>query len=582
VTTRVVATAGHVDHGKSTLIRALTGTDPDRLPEEKRRGLTIELGFARLELPDDGGDIHVIDVPGHMRFVGTMLAGVGALDGCLLVVAATEGWMPQSEEHLSILELLGVERGVVAVTMADLVEDDELERAVAGIVARTSDSFLRDAPVVPVDSVTGRGLDELVAALSTLPRGPAPPHGRTRLWIDRSFSIAGAGVVVTGTLTGAPLAVGDSVELVTRRGRRQARVRGLESFGSASPQLEPGRRAAVNLSGVDHHDLRRGDVLIEPGRWHVTSRIDVSLSVLAAAPRAVRSTGAHVVHIGSDEQTVRLQVLGARSIPPGQSGFARLHLARPVPLVPGDRYVLRDAGSSTTVGGGEVLDVDPVVRTAMAKPDRDVHRVIAERRWVDVDELERLTGQRVAATVERWVVDPAVIASARVDLHDAIDRAGPQGIDLAQLDERTRAVAQADDQLVVELGRVRRGGADDPYRSHPYLAALDASPFTPPSPSEAGASEADVRELVRRGLVIREEGVHFSPRAISETAAIAAELLAKDPDGFTVADLRRRLGTTRRFAVPLVLRLDHEGVTRRRGDRRIAGPRLPVADERSG
>jgi selenocysteine-specific elongation factor len=580
VTTLVVTTAGHVDHGKSTLVRALTGTDPDRLPEERRRGLTIELGFARIPLPG-GDEVHFIDVPGHERFVGTMLAGVGAVDACLVVVAATEGWRAQTEEHLRILELLGVRRGLVAVTMSELVDRDTLDGAVAGIAARTVGTFLGGAPVLCTDSVTGRGLDQLVAALADLPPRSATDdrRSRVRMWIDRSFSIAGAGTVVTGTLTGGPLTTGDTVHLVTRRGVRPARVRGLESFGEPAGSLDPGRRAAVNLAGVDHTDLRRGDALVEPHRWHLTENLDASLHVLTAADRPVQRAGAHVLHVGSDEQPVRLQVLGGRAIEPGGLGAVRLRLARSLPLLPGDRFVLRDAGTSTTVGGGEVLDVDPVLRPSQAAPDRDVRRVVGERGWIDADELERITGTNLPPTLGRWVVDPIALHSARHELSSEVDEAGPAGLDVARLDERQRAIAASDVDLEVRHGLIRRRSSADPLTDHPYVAALAKDPYHPPSPSEAGASDADARELVRRGVVVREAGVHFSRDAIDGAARAAAELLDRNPQGFTVADLRAHLGTTRRFALPLLARLDRDGVTRRRGDLRIAGPRLPAGRE---
>jgi selenocysteine-specific elongation factor len=388
--------------------------------------------------------------------------------------------------------------------------------------------------------------------------------------------------VVTGTLTGAPVAAGDPVRLLTRRGQQNARIRALESFGVAAEQLEPGRRAAVNLNGVSHRSLRRGDALVAPGQWHETDTFDAGLHVLPGAPRAVRSTGAHAVHVGSTEEVARLQVLGGRAIEPGGRGFVRIRLPRRVPLVPGDRFVLRDMGTGTTVGGGEILDVAPQLRPSKAAPDRDPWRVVRERGWVGADELERLTGARLAPTVGAWVVDPAAATDTRQRLHEAVDEAPPGGVDLASLDERTRSLVDSDEALEVRHGRVRRRGADDPFASHPYLAALQAALFQPPSPVEAGASMADVGELVRRGLVVREDDVWFSPAAVDGAAQAAADLLAAAPGGFTVSDLRLRLGTSRRFALALLTHLDREGVTRRRGDVRTGGPRLPGPGRRSG
>jgi selenocysteine-specific elongation factor len=459
--------------------------------------------------------------------------------------------------------------------MSDLVGDASVSGVVRDIGAAMSGSFLDGAPTVLVDSVTGRGLAELRNELAALtpPVEPTEPTPM-RLWIDRSFSMPGAGTVVTGTLTGGPVAIGDTIQASTRRGLHTVRVRGLESFGEASDRLEPGRRAAVSLAGIAHHDLHRGDVLLEPERWHLSSEIDASLEVLSSA-RAVRSAGAHVLHLGSDEQPARVSVLGARAILPGAHGLIRLRFPRPVPLVPGDRFVLRDSGSWTTVGGGEILDVSPILRTSKARPDRDARRVLAERGWIEADDLERLTGTRIEPVLRGWAVDPGALEQLRDDLRRRALDAGALGLDVARLDDRERAIAESDDELVIRRGRVHPRGVRDAFDGHPYLDQLNAALFAPPSAVEAGIAADDVRELVRRGLAVQEEGIVFSPEAIPAAAVEVAELLARSPQGFSVAELRTRLGTTRRCTVALLGRLDREGVTRRRGDLRIGGPRLP-------
>ena len=490
--------------------------------------------------------------------------------------------MAQSEEHLRILELLGVRRGVVALTMADCVDDAAVKDVTAGIRSAVTGTFLEPSRIVDVDSMSGRGIQRLQEALGSLAAGPpaTPPVVRPRLWIDRSFAIAGAGTVVTGTLTGGSLTVGDPVDIVTSQGSRRARVRQLESFGAGAEIVERGR-AAANLGGVSHQDLRRGDVVVTPGRWHLTSTFDASLEVLQAARRPVKGTGAHLVHLGTEEATGRLLVLGQRSIGPGELGLVRIRLPRLLPLVPGDRYVLRDAGSNTTVGGGEVLDVAPVRRPSKARPDRDVARVVSERGWVRADELERLTGVVPPRTIGGWVVDRVTEVAARRDLHSKISQAGAMGLDVSSLDERDRALVGSDDRLAVRHGRVFPHDAQDLIVHHPYLKALETRPFQPPSPEETGATVADARELVRRGLAMREGDLYFSPRAVALAAQAAADLMAVDPQGFTVAAFRVRLGTTRRFALALLALLDADGVTRRRGDVRIGGPRLPSIGERS-
>lgn len=572
----VVATAGHVDHGKSTLVLHLTGTDPDRLAEEKARGLTIDLGFAGATLPS-GRRMAMIDVPGHVRFLKNMLAGMGAVDACLFVVAASEGWKPQSEEHLRILDVLGVRHGLIALTKVGLVDDDlhelarlEVEEAVAG-------TFLEAAPIVGVDAPTGRGLDELRAALDDLlaVTPTAADHGRPRLWIDRSFAPPGAGTVVTGTLAGGSVAVDD--ELLLAPAGTTVRVRAIQRLHEQVQQLEPGNRTALNLVGVSHGSVERGDVLVRDGQWHHTDQLDASLTVLAGLDHAVSRRGAYLAYIGSGEHPVQLRVLGPQPIEPGETGMVRLHLARHLPLLPGDRYVLRDAGRGETVGGGEVLDVDPVLRASRAAPDRRVARVVAERGWIDADRLALLTGERVEPTIGRWVVSPEARADAVERVTARLLEAGPLGLDLAALDERDRAVAERLDDVVVEQGRIVAVDAIDPLDGHPWLDALAAEPFAPPAPpDDLGRNE--IRELVRRGEVVEVDGVAFGAGAIEQACDVVRGLLEEHPDGVTVAQIRDGLGTSRKYVLPLLAHLDGTGRTRRRGDLRIAGPRLVAAE----
>ncbi len=569
----VVATAGHVDHGKSTLVEALTGTDPDRLSEEKARGLTIDLGFADVTLPSGRG-VAFVDVPGHVRFLKNMLAGVGAVDACLFVVAATEGWKPQSEEHLRILQLLGITHGTVALTNVDLVDDETRELARLELAERLEDTFLGWSEIVDVAAPAGTGVADLAAALDRMlaDTPPAPDLGRPRLWIDRSFTISGAGTVVTGTLTGGSVSVDDDLVLLPQG--RPVRIRGLQSLHRPEQVVGPGNRLAVNLGGIEHHEIRRGDALARPDRWHTTQVFDASLEVLATLGHDVSRRGAYAAYIGSGEHAVRLRVLGERPLSPASHGFVRLHLPTPLPLQPGDRFILRESGRSETVGGGEILDVDPVLPASEAQPDSSVERVVVERGWVEVDELERLTGRRAAPQVGRWVVAPEVEEKARAELIEAMERAGSLGLDVATLDERHRALLDTMAGVERQGGRVQRAGGADPLAHHPYLAALEADPFRPPPPE--GVDRGELRELVRRGDVIEREGVCFARSAVDAAARRIAGLLESRPDGVTVSEIRQELGTTRKFVMPLLAQLDGTGLTRRRGDRRIAGPRLAL------
>jgi selenocysteine-specific elongation factor len=582
---RVIATAGHVDHGKSTLVWGLTGTDPDRLAEEKVRGLTIDLGFASFTLPS-GEEVGFVDVPGHGRLVKNMLAGVSTVDACLFVVAATEGWKEQTEEHLRILELLGIARGVIALTKVGLLDADERELAALDVSDHLRGSFLAGAEMVPVDVPAGIGVESLRGALDRLVAStpPAPDHGRPRLWVDRSFSIRGAGPVLTGTLTGGRLAVND--DLVIEPDHHRVRIRGLQSHYRRLEEAEPGRRLAVNLTGVSHHEVSRGQALVRPGDWHLTRMLDASLHVLVSVEHPVSDRGAFAAYIGSGDFPVRLRVLGSeRSVEPGQSGAVRLWLGGlvPLPLLPGDRYVLRELGRGETVGGGEVLDVDPVLPLRRAAPTISAERVIAERGWVDADLLEQLTGERRPPTVDRWVMAPDLLEETRRRIIDATTTAGSTGVDVASLSEIQRAVLGAGLPGVTLRGdRVVMADAVDAELSTAakrVLAELAASPWAPPDVprQDRGA----VRELERAGLAVAVGDLWFSAQAVDAAVGVIAGLLNQYPDGFTVSAAREALGTTRKYAMPLLAHLDSTGVTRRRGDIRIGGPRLaPRVGER--
>ncbi len=572
----VVATAGHVDHGKSTLVQALTGTDPDRFAEEKARGLTIDLGFAMTTLPS-GATLSLVDVPGHVRFIKNMLAGVGAVDACLFVVAATEGWKPQSEEHLRILELLGIRHGIIALTKVGAAEPDLVDLARLEIEEQVRGTFLEGAPVIGVDSPTGIGIDEIRAAVDEM-LAATPTSAdldRPRLWVDRAFAAKGAGTVVTGTLTGGRLRVGDELEL--NPGRRTVRVRTLQNHHAEHGELPPGTRCAINLVGVSHDQVERGDVLTRPDQWHLTTVVDASLQVLDRLDHPVSRRGAHVVYLGAGEHPCRLRVLGPDVLEPGSQGPVRLFLPEALPLLPGDRFVLRESGRAETVGGGEVLDVDPRERASSARPDRSVDRVVAERGWVPADELVRLTGTRREPNVATWVVDPVALNDTLEWLRGAVEGAGPLGLDLATLDDHQRAAIDLLADVAVEGGRLVVTGASDPLADHPFPLLLAATPFAPPPPD--GVDRTELREMVRRGIVVEQDGLFFAASAIEAAAALAARLLVDSPDGFTVSAFREAAGNTRKHAMPLLARLDGTGMTRRRDDVRIAGPRLRQVDD---
>ena len=568
---RIIATAGHVDHGKSTLIRRLTGINPDRWVEEQERGLTIDLGFAHMQLPS-GESIAFIDVPGHTRFIGNMLAGVGGINACILVVDGHEGWKPQTEEHLRILELVGVKYGMIALTKIDLCDADDRELATMDIADHVAGTFLQDAPMIGLSATTGEGLDEFIAALDALSQQsvPSSDHQRPRLFIDRVFAAKGSGTVITGTLTDGSFSIGDNV-IITPSGR-EAKIRGIQTLGQAVESIEPGHRVALNLSGIEHSELLRGNVVIKENNWHLSDRVDSSLQVLASLSHVVSRRGAFTVHIGSDEIPARVRVLGPESIAPDNEGLVRLHLARAVPLLPGDRFVLRESGRSETVGGGEILDVAPKLPASRARPTRSVERVIAEHGWIQTDRLTLLTGEKREAQFGEWTVAPEVLASTIVTIESLISQGGDGGIDLLSLDERQRLVAATLPQLSIKEGRITIAGIHDPLLDHPVIERLANEGCSPTAPT--GITPPELRRLAKAGLLFERDGEWFHISALDTARAVAAKLLQTNPEGFTMSQFREALGVTRKHSVPLAGELDARAMTRRRGDVRISGPKL--------
>jgi selenocysteine-specific elongation factor len=351
----IVGTAGHIDHGKTALVRALTGTDADRLPEEKRRGITIDIGFAELDL----GEVRIgfVDVPGHERFVKNMLAGAHGIDAVALIIAADESVMPQTREHFDICRLLGVNKGLIVLTKKDLVDDELLQLAQAEAEELVKGSFLEDAPIVSVSSRTGDGLDEVKQALGEI--GAAVPERSSdyiaRLPIDRSFTMKGFGAVVTGTLIAGAIHEGDELDLLPMGGR--VRVRGVQVHGSSVKQAVAGQRTAINLAGIESAFIERGMILVQPGRLRTTQIVDASINVLPDAPRPLRSRQRVRVHIGAAEVLARVRVLeNEGEIKPGARGFAQLRFESPIVAVLGDRFILRAYSPHMTIGGGVVLD----------------------------------------------------------------------------------------------------------------------------------------------------------------------------------------------------------------------------------
>mgnify|MGYP001192426137 FL=1 len=566
----VICTAGHVDHGKSTLVNALTGVDPDRWAEEKRRGLTIDLGFAKADRSDNGL-VSFIDVPGHERFLKNMLAGVGAVDACLFVVDSSEGWKPQSEEHLHILNLLGVRRGLIALTKISLVDDDLREIVTLEIKDRLEGTFLESAPIIPVDSVTGIGIDSLLKELENMLEDTpvAEDHDRPRLWIDRVFTIKGTGTVVTGTLTGGSLKVND--EIVINPENFVTKIRSLQSHDEQISNISPGSRVAINLANIDHRRIGRGSVITNPEQWFLASTFDAELDVLPNIEHEVSRRGAYLAYIGTKEQFVKVRVLGGEVITAGSKGLIRVYMDEKLPLMLGDRLILRESGRNETIGGAIVLDPDPILRAAEAKPDSSIDRVISEHKWITPSHLEALTGVRRGEDVPGWIVDPNCLEDMITDLSQRLLTAGNLGIDITSLDQFERAAIGLLEGVLIEGNYLRVEGADN-FSDHPYLEQLESNLFKPPDAD--GVDPRELRELVRRGLIIEQNGIFYSQKAVTSAARKIQMLLNKNPEGITVGEVRIALDSTRKYVLPLLNYLDQIGATVRRNDVRLAGKRL--------
>ncbi len=625
----VVGTAGHIDHGKTSLVKALTGIDTDRLPEEKARGITIDLGFAFLE-EANGLSIEIVDVPGHERFVKNMLAGVGGIDLALLVIAADEGVMPQTREHLAICALLHIRRGIVALTKADLVEPDWLELVKDDAASLLRGTFLENAPVVPVSAKTGAGLDDLRAALGRI-AATAPARATDqlpRLPTDRVFTVKGFGTVVTGTLLAGRLAVDDRVEIYPKGIR--AKIRGLQTHGHGVTEAVAGQRTAINLQNLERVAIDRGDVVGLAETLVPSTLVDGTLELLADAPRPLKTRDRVRFHVGTSEVMARVLLLEGQQLEPGERTFTRLRLEAPVVALPGDRFVIRSYSPVVTIGGGTLLDIAPP-RFKRKAPPLLAHLGLLETGSPEavVEEHVRhagLSGMRTGALAGRVPYGPArlreIVDALARDKHVlAVERdwfVHPESYDrlrdraLAVLDEFHRAHPLRPGMSREEL-RGRAGAADERVFGH-LLTSLDADGVvridrdkvrradhavrldpaqqrvvdvieleflkmeaTPPSPEEAlaraGITGDEEHELFQvltdaKKLVRVKESLFFHARALESIQDKLVALL-RDRKEIGPADIKDLLGISRKYAIPLLEYFDGRRVTQRVGERRV-------------
>jgi selenocysteine-specific elongation factor len=623
----VVGTAGHIDHGKTSLVKALTGTDTDRLPEEKARGITIDLGFAFLEEPD-GLMIEIVDVPGHERFVKNMLAGVGGIDLAMLVIAADEGVMPQTREHLAICSLLHIRTGLIVLTKTDMVESDWIELVRDDVASLVRGTFLEGAPVVAVSAKTGAGLDELRATLRRLAEA-VPARGTeqlARLPIDRVFTIKGFGTVVTGTLAAGALGVDDRVEVFPRG--LVAKVRGLQVHGQAVERAAAGQRTAVNLQGLERAAVERGDVIGHAGTLSATTLVDVVLEMLPDASRPLETRDRVRLHTGTSEIMARALLLEGSELAPGQRGFARLRLEAPLVALAGDRFVIRSYSPIVTIGGGTLLDTDP---PRLKRPARLAHLKILESGDPGsvVEEHVRgagVGGIRLPALVARvpfgpprtrtlldalaaagkvtavdrdWSLHADAVARLRTLITGALEqfhRAQPLRAGMSREELRVRA-ANADERIfahvlgaldaeaVVRVDRDKVRLASHALRLSPtQQAAVDRlerefreAEAAPPSAEEAlaraGLSGDEQHELFQmllesRKLVRVKESLFFHAAAL-ETIQDKLVALLRERKEIGPGDIKDLLGISRKYAIPLLEYFDARRVTARVGERRV-------------
>ena len=629
----IVGTAGHIDHGKTTLVKALTGIDTDRLKEEKERGISIELGFASLALPD-GSQAGIVDVPGHERFVKTMLAGVGGIDLVILVIAADEGVMPQTREHLNICALLQVKRGLVALTKADLVEPDWLEMVQADVAEVLKGTFLQGCPVIPCSAVTGQGLPELVAAIQAQAVAVEAKRddGILRLPIDRVFSIKGFGTVVTGTLWAGTLRVGEDLAILPPDVR--SHVRRLQVHGETVEEAVAGQRTAVNLPGLEVAEIERGEVVCRPGTLKVSTAFDVALSLLADAPRPLTNRARVRFHLGTGELLARVVLLDREELAPGGQAYAHLRLESPSAALPGDRYVIRSYSPAVTIGGGSILDPNPpqarrpratiVEHLRVLEQGRPIERVERHllaagfapigaeelRARTDLDEktvresLEALaaagTAIRAGSRGELGLLHAEQVAKLEGEIVGRLKgfhAKEPLKDGLAKEELRSKLPAQvapalygwlltrlsAGGQVAVTRDKVRLAGyrptlspEEEALKARIDQAFRDAA-FQPPTlESLCGALKVDrrvahgvFRRLVDDGVLVRLAEDMFLHRDAYHGLQTRVREHFQKTPRINVATMKDLFGISRKYAIPFLEHLDDIRVTRREGDERV-------------
>jgi len=628
----VLGTAGHIDHGKTTLIKKLTGVDCDRLKEEKERGITIELGFTSLSLPD-GQRVGIVDVPGHEKFIKNMVAGVGGIDGVIMVIAADEGVMPQTREHLDICKLLSVKHGLIALTKSDLVDEEWIELVSEDLKKTVTGTFLESAPIIPVSSTTGEGMDALLKAVEKMAAEipERPSSGTARIPIDRVFSMKGFGTVITGTLFAGKLNVGDEVEIIPENIR--AKIRGAQVHGEPVETVTAGQRTALNLQGIEKALVNRGDLISLPSTVIATQRIDVWLHHLSSSPRPLKNRAVVRFHSGTSEIFGRATVLDRDELKPGESAFVQLFLEKKTALFPGDCYVIRSYSPVHTIGGGEIIDSLPVKHKRFSKENinkleilkqRDLKKTIllfcrqagfkglgyghiqvrcgsdTKKLSVETEKMFSLGELILYNKNPRQIILPSILNDLEISIINVLKnhhKENPLKMGLLKEEIRTGLPGETDpklysftlekllknkeivltDEFLAITGHSPKLKSDQKDLKNRLISLYKKGRITPPTKKELvkklKVSEKEILSIlnimVREEIIVKlNEEIYYEKGALNELVKKAVGLMT-EKDELTIKSFKALTALSRKFMIPFFEYLDKTKVTFRKDDKRV-------------